>query len=246
MGKGGIVTEAAVAVQTRMQGAWICLDRSDRAPVDWEAVDRALAQGSGQLLAAGRARTYRFEIQGCSAVLRHYRRGGLVAAWLGDRYLWRGPEASRPYRELAVNLAALAAGLPVPKPLGARLRRQGLWYRADYLSEWIPDSETVSSLLSVRGLSEALPWEEIGRQLAAMHRAGFEHADLNVHNLLLDAAGQVHIIDWDRGAHHPSPGAYAQRNLDRLARSLRKVLAGRGAEAEEAMRRLRSAYAAAP
>jgi 3-deoxy-D-manno-octulosonic acid kinase len=52
------------------------------------------------------------------------------------------------------------------------------------------------------------------------------HADLNAHNVLLDAADRVWLVDFDRGELR-ARGAWTHANLARLERSLVKVSAGR-------------------
>lgn len=155
------------------------------------------------------------------AVLRHYRRGGRVAAMLGDRYLWRGEDASRAFREFRLLAALKAKGLPVPRPLGARLRRKGPWYRADLLVERIDGARSLAE--AMQESLPAQPWERIGAVLARFHRCGAFHADLNAHNLLLDRAGAVWLIDFDRGEHRRPATGWAMQNLARLSRSLRKL-----------------------
>ena len=51
-------------------------------------------------------------------VLRHYRRGGLVASVMGDRYLWTGAERSRPFMEF--RLLADIARVGPPRAGGGR------------------------------------------------------------------------------------------------------------------------------
>ena len=47
-------------------------------------------------------------------VLRHYRRGGLVAPLLGDKYVWNGRTRSRGFAEFALLAELARRGLPVP------------------------------------------------------------------------------------------------------------------------------------
>src|SRR5262249_47114748 len=64
-----------------------------------------------------------FEQQGRRYVLRHYRRGGLAARFSHDDYLWMGEGRTRSLAELQLLLRLHAAGLPVPRPIGARYER---------------------------------------------------------------------------------------------------------------------------
>jgi len=182
-------------------------------------------------------------------VLRHYKRGGWVARWNPDRYLWWSEETTRPFRELRMTAAMHAAGLPVPAPVAARYQRVGLHYRADLVTVRIPGMRTLSAALADWPLSV---WTAVGQVLRRLHTAGAWHADLNAHNIVValpeDAAPQVHVIDWDRGRLQGAPlaGGAARGNLLRLQRSLQKLAleAGwRSADAAAAWTALEAAYA---
>lgn len=157
-------------------------------------------------------------------VLRHYRRGGLVAKLLGDRYLWTGATATRAFREWRLLSQLRAAGLPVPAPVAARYERFGLFYRADLVTEELPTRRTLAEALQSAPL-EAARWRAVGQCVGRLHAHGVQHADLNAHNLLLGSDGAVYVLDFDRGRIRPR-GAWEQAVLERLQRSLRKVTAG--------------------
>lgn len=170
--------------------------------------------------AGGRGSAWFVSTPAGEAVLRHYRRGGRVATLLGDRYWWSGEDATRSFREFRLLAELHREGLPVPRPLAARVQCSGPWYRADLLIARIPQTDTLAQRLS--GDMAALPWEEVGMLVARFHRAGVFHADLNAHNLLLDSAGVLWLIDFDRGERRAFEPVWATRNLERLRRSLRK------------------------
>jgi 3-deoxy-D-manno-octulosonic acid kinase len=160
-----------------------------------------------------------------------------------DRYLWPGLKRTRPWRELAVLAHLAAAGLAVPMPVGARVSRSrsGLIYRGDLITGYLADAPTVSSLLGAGALLPA-HWQRMGTAIAQFHRAGVDHADLNAHNILIDASDRVHLIDFDR-ARLRRPGRWRERNLARLRRSLDKLAAGgSGRFAEADWQRLLAAY----
>jgi 3-deoxy-D-manno-octulosonic acid kinase len=161
-----------------------------------------------------------------ATVLRHYRRGGLVARLVADRYLWRGEEATRAFRELRLLAAIEALGLPAARPVAARYARAGVAYRADLLTLEIPGARPLAARLGEE-LAPAL-WRRIGSTIRAFHDAGVRHADLNARNVLLDADDRVHLIDFDRGT-LATPGAWRERNLERLRRSLVKLGGGAAA-----------------
>ena len=158
-------------------------------------------------------------------VLRHFMRGGMAARVSRQLYLATGAEASRAFREYEVLARLRAAGLPVPLPVAAGYWRRGAFYRAALVTERIPDVTTLAARLAAAPL-EAGDWRDLGALVARMHTAGACHADLNAHNVLIDAAGGFHIIDFDR-ARLRAPGRWRQANLARLRRSLDK-LSGEG------------------
>jgi 3-deoxy-D-manno-octulosonic acid kinase len=112
------------------------------------------------------------------------------------------------------------AGLPVPAPIAARYRRQGVFYRADLITQRIEDSESLAAKLA-QGPISLTQWIAIGRCIRRFHDAGVHHADLNAHNILLTPQ-QVYLIDFDRGELRKR-GWWADTNLVRLYRSLEKV-----------------------
>lgn len=188
--------------------------------VDDAAIERWRAHG--EALAGGRGSAWRVRCEGLPAALRHYRRGGLLGGVLGDRYLWTGLERTRPYREFLLTARLHARGLPVPRPLAARIQRSGPYYRGDLLTGWLPDSRTLDLRLRAQSM-RAEDLARVGAAIAAFHDAGLDHADLNANNILLDDAGQVYVIDFDRGRLGTPSLRVAERNMARLRRSLVKL-----------------------
>jgi len=170
---------------------------------------------------AGRGETIFIDHAGCSWVLRHYRRGGFMARLTVDRYLWTGEERTRSFREWRLLHELHAAALPVPAPVAARYRRHGLTYTADLITERIAGAQPLSVLLGAGALPPAL-WHAIGSCIRRFHDAGVCHADLNAHNILIDGAPRVFLIDFDRGTRRTA-GAWRASNLARLKRSLEKI-----------------------
>lgn len=200
-------------------------------PADFEPLALAAA-GRVTGTATGRGSAW-FVAAACpgagATVLRHYRRGGWVARLVADRYLWRGEEATRAFRELRLLAAIEALGLPAARPVAARYLRAGVAYRADLLTLEIARARPLAARLA-EGLAAPV-WARIGRMIRQFHDAGVCHADLNARNVLLDADDAVHLIDFDRGA-LLAPGPWRERNLERLRRSLLK-LGGRGPAGDE-------------
>ena len=111
----------------------------------------------------------------------------------------------------------------MPQPVAARYRVDGLDYRADLLTVELPVRLTLAQAL--RKEPAAGGQLDGGRTcIGALHAHGVQHADLNAHNLLLGDDEDVYVLDFDRGRIR-ARGAWEQRVLARLRRSLAKVTA---------------------
>lgn len=216
---GGCAIVYDASVSREAHGHWF-------EPGWWELQGRALRTDSG------RGAAWFVDAPGRAWVLRHYRRGGLLGRWLDDRYLWWDRESSRPFREFRLTAELHARGLPVPRPVAARVVRDGRWYRGDLITVRLP-AVSFSSLIGRSGLEDAV-WRAAGACIARLHAAGLDHADLNLHNLLLANDGSVHVIDLDRGRLR-SQGAWRESNLRRLRRSLEKVTLDEWTDGERAL-----------
>ncbi len=156
-------------------------------------------------------------------VLRPYRRGGLVAHLCQKRYLWLGAERTRAFRELRLTAALYDQGLPVPRPVAAGVKRDGLGYQAALITVRIEGARALASRLSEASASDAL-LERVGEMIARFHQAGLDHVDLNARNILIDAEDAPWLIDFDR-CRFRQPGKWQTDNLERLARSVAKFSA---------------------
>jgi len=157
-------------------------------------------------------------------VLRHYRRGGLIARLADDLYVWTGADRTRSFREWRLLRQLRAWGLPVPTPVAAGYQRAGLCYRADLLTVELPVRRTLTQALQ-QGPLPLETWHAVGQCIASLHARGVQHADLNAHNLLVGASNDIYVLDFDRGRIR-ARGAWEQAVLARLRRSLLKVTAG--------------------
>jgi 3-deoxy-D-manno-octulosonic acid kinase len=203
------------------------IDQPVAADFDPDALARA---GRVRIAAAGgRGSAWFVAARGGGAgeewVLRHYRRGGFVARFVRDAYAWPGEDAVRSFRELRLLAELQRLALPAPAPVAARFLRSGLVYRADLVTVAIPGVQPLSARMG-----PDLPlaaWGGVGACIRRFHDAGVFHADLNAHNVLLDAADRVWLVDFDRGELRTPGGSWPHANLARLQRSLVKVSAGR-------------------
>jgi 3-deoxy-D-manno-octulosonic acid kinase len=153
-------------------------------------------------------------------ILRHYRRGGLVARVSTDIYVWTGTNATRSFREWRLLAELHRRGLPVPAPIAAYYERHGVTYRADIITERLPGARTLASTIETQPIGIA-EWKRVGHTIARFHAAGVHHADLNANNIML-AGDAVYLLDFDRGRIR-ARGAWEADVIARLKRSLEKI-----------------------
>jgi 3-deoxy-D-manno-octulosonic acid kinase len=226
---------------TTARGA-IVFDRGRLPQVDerWFAPNDSADSSRG-----GRGAVWRVETPAGRAVLRHYRRGGAVARFSRDRYLWSGAERTRSFREFRLLAQLSELALPVPPPLAARYQRcDPLRYSADLLTLEIPEARTLAELFP-EVLGDGRAMDALGLMLARFHLAGVHHADLNAHNILLDCNGKWWLIDFDRGRLRTPRRAWWNSRLARLQRSWAKLGALADPAGPAAWARLCNAHEAA-
>lgn len=181
-------------------------------------------------------------------VVRHYLRGGAVARFLTDRYVAVG--RPRPMVEACASVEARARGIPTPAAVAGAVYFAGPFYRADLVTEEVPDAADLARVLfgpQPTPIEDEAALAASGRLVRSLERAGLLHPDLNAKNIVLRgerASPRAHLVDLDRCCARtlgiPAP-AFPMRR--RLERSLRKfeVRTGRKLSAE-AWVALRSGY----
>jgi 3-deoxy-D-manno-octulosonic acid kinase len=234
-------------VQTSPVGA-VLYDGSgglDRVPEEW--FEAAFWRGRGAVLAEAPGRGAVLFVRHGEEIwaLRHYLRGGLVARFVEDHYFWLGLERTRAFREWRLLAELCERGLPVPRPVAARVQRRGLSYRSDLITAYLPNTRSLASVMSDAEPS-AERWLDIGRMLRRFHDHGVQHPDLTAHNILLGADNKVFLVDFDN-CRLRRPGPWSERGLSRLQRSLRKIALETGTSFDEqAWKVLESGYRGAP
>jgi 3-deoxy-D-manno-octulosonic acid kinase len=179
-------------------------------------------QGAAIGVANGRGKVHFVQAGEEVWAIRHNLRGGWMARISSDCYLWSGLERTRPWREWRVLRQLWDLGLPVPLPVAARVVRCGAFYRGDLITRRIEQTVTLGQVLHERPLPPE-DWRRIGSLLRRFQEVGLRHDDINVSNLLVDAEGTFHLIDFDKAC-IAAPGAWCGHNLARFRRSLQKQL----------------------
>jgi 3-deoxy-D-manno-octulosonic acid kinase len=164
----------------------------------------------------GRGTVARVALASGGAVVRRYRRGGLVRHLVRDAFLF----VNRPLREFKVHRYCHEAGLPVPEPLGVGWRRSGPLVRGAIATREVQAQPLPAALEGHAEPSRLL--QTVGGAIRRLHDAGVLHPDLQVHNLLAGERG-VWVIDLDGARQVHAAGRIARaRNLLRLRRSMEK------------------------
>ncbi len=139
-----------------------------------------------------------------------------------DEFVWNGEDRTRSFREWRLLAELTRRRLPVPRPVAARYVRKGPRYTADLITERLPGVASLATKLGA-GRLPADAWRSVGATIARFHAERVFHADLNAHNIQIDDAGAVYLLDFDRGRIRSRHGAWTLGNLRRLRRSLDKI-----------------------
>jgi 3-deoxy-D-manno-octulosonic acid kinase len=179
--------------------------------------DRAELVGSG-----GRGGAWFLDADGGDYVLREYLRGGLASRLSLCTYAFTGEDRVRSIMEFRMLLLLSKQGFPVPKPIAAYYRKLPvLRYQAAIIVERIANTAPLADLIDTRSDAD---WRRLGQLVRRFHDAGACHADLNCFNVLV-RGNEFFLIDFDKGCIMPpnSPNGWKNRNLKRLARSIKKI-----------------------
>ena len=175
----------------------------------------------------GRAPVYVVSAGGVARAVRHYWRGGVFAPVLNDRYFRVG--RCRPARELMVSIEARRREIPTPEVVAGAIYPAGLFYRAELLTNYVPDSRNLGHILFGPDREAGVRREEAllasVALISLMASAGLRHPDVNAQNVLVTpgpAGLEAHIVDLDRAALRTRGSVGVERMARRLERSLRK------------------------
>ena len=197
----------------------------------WQQQQRILGSASG------RGTTWFLRSQdlfGVNTALRHYYRGGLWGKLVRDRYQFSYLAKTRSFQEFSLLHKLHQAGLAVPKPIAAKVEKNGWSYRADILLEKIENAQDLTALLQQQSLAKTV-WQQIGRLIRALHNMQICHTDLNAHNILVQQQNgeeKCWLIDFDKCG-EKSGDFWKIQNLERLQRSFYKEVQRMGIKFEQ-------------
>ncbi len=177
---------------------------------------------TGRFGSSGRGNTFYIGNKPREYVLRHYNRGGLLSKIVNDSYIFCGEQNTRPFLEWRLLKNLSMKNMNVPHPVAARFCRYGLFYKADLITICIPKIISLSEYIAIEERDNKF-WRFVGESIWKFHKVGVNHTDLNAYNIQVNKNGEVWVIDFDK-CKIMQPGIWMQENLNRLYRSLLKII----------------------
>lgn len=157
----------------------------------------------------------------CGGVfIKQYRRGGILRFVIPDLYLGLSPE--RVLHEFKMLERAQASGVAVPTPIAAISSGRGV-YRGWLAIEEFPNSVTIASksMVDESAVRDLSP--QIIEQIHRLIHAKIFHTDLHPGNVLVNGAGEIRIIDFDKASYFAgSKNDLRDRYLTRWRRAVIK------------------------
>jgi 3-deoxy-D-manno-octulosonic acid kinase len=192
---------------------------------EWLAKEAEIQQIGQNEMAMGRGSAWFVDYNEQQWVLRHYRRGGMVARWNKELYFGFSLGGTRAWQEWYLLNSMFTLGLPVPQPVAACVswpysRAAGL-YKAAIIVQKIPGAMTLAEKCQQHDTNSEV-WKSVGRCIKKFHDQNIYHADLNANNILFDQGNKAYLIDFDKGNIRPGE-TWKSENLKRLHRSLLKL-----------------------
>ena len=164
-------------------------------------------------------------------VIRKYLRGGLFRFINRDIYLGSG----RPFRELAVTVAASSKNIPTPEVLAAvSIKVLGPFYRGYLITKELSSFHDLPSCIKTLSQNreesfsndKEILFKKVADAVRLMHDRGFYHGDLNMKNILINTftPKNICIIDWDKSLSKGSLSRSCRgKNVRRFCRSMTKL-----------------------
>jgi 3-deoxy-D-manno-octulosonic acid kinase len=154
----------------------------------------------------GRVSISRIELDGIGAVVvKHYRRGGMLARLISKTYLKVGkPRSQLEYEQMRM---AGRLGIRTPEPIAYAYKGRFFY------SAWLVTREVVQAI-SMAQVSRIAPeraaeaMHALSQQVDLLVAKRLRHADFHPGNVLVDHRNQVYIIDFDKA------GLYRGRQAD--------------------------------
>jgi 3-deoxy-D-manno-octulosonic acid kinase len=130
------------------------------------------------------------------AVVKHYRRGGLIRWVNRGSYLKLGK--TRPQREFEFLETVGRLGIAAPEPL-AWVTKGGYCYRGWLAMRHIDHMGNLVDVCRENPSRAKAAMAEMSSQIELLLRHKVFHVDLHPGNIILTKDGKIYITDWDKG-----------------------------------------------
>ena len=180
-----------------------------------------LSVGTSDAVLGGRTAVTPARLEGIGAVIiKHYRRGGLLRHMNRRHYLNLGK--SRAQREFEMLETVAKFGINVPQPVAFALRGR-LVYQAWLITREIQKPQSLAGLSAQDEKATGRVMESVADQVASLIQHQILHVDLHPGNVIVDPAGKVYLLDFDKGKiYHGSRQNLKNRYLSRWQRAVNK------------------------
>ena len=153
-------------------------------------------------------------------VIKHYRRGGLLRYFIKRRYLKSGKTRAQREFELLDTVGKL--GVNVPQPIAFAYCGR-LFYRAWLITREIQQPVSLAGLSMKDEKKTGRVMESVITQISSLIQNQILHVDLHPGNVVVDSAGKVYLMDFDKGkVYHGNRQQLKNRYLARWQRAVNK------------------------
>jgi len=172
-------------------------------------------------LLGGRRSVHRTHLDGVGTVMvKHYRRGGLLANFITRYYLRTTKTRGQIEFEQMERARNLGCGVPEPVAYASCGR---FFYRAWLVTREVERSQTMAQLSHTSPERTAAAMTALRHQAAILINNNIMHADFHPGNVLVDEDDQVYLIDFDKtGLYRGGQKKLADKYLRRWCRAVQK------------------------
>lgn len=180
-----------------------------------------IAPQTADHLLGGRGSVYRTHLDGVGPIMvKHYRRGGLLANFITRYYLRTTKTRGQIEFEQMERARNLGCGAPEPVAYASCGR---FFYRAWLVTREVERSQTMAQLSRASSDRAAVAITALCHHTNILIKNNIMHADFHPGNVLVDEDDQVYLIDFDKtGIYRGGQKKLADKYRRRWCRSVQK------------------------
>lgn len=169
----------------------------------------------------GRRSICKIDLEGVGPVIvKHYRRGGLLAKFITRYYF--GSQKTRGQIEFEQMELARSLGCGSPEPVAYAWRGR-IFYQAWLVTREVEHAQSLAQIARTSPERTRIAMTALCRQTSILIENSIMHADFHPGNVLVDKHDRVYLIDFDKTGRHPGdPDRLASIYRHRWCRAVRK------------------------